>query len=581
MKSSRIEFNAELPAPIEKDEGKGKWVSYGKDNLYPQFLNELYYNNPIHQGIINQKVIFAVGDGVEVEGMENDKFQKNGLSKFSVDEVIENIFFDFEIQEGYYLLFKRSTLGEKEWYVETLPFELMRPNIDLSRFYYSEDWAQRSQTLEKTGFKSYPSIHEVTNDDMECVMYVKSHSKQIKIDGTKKLTSNIFPVPSYSGCLVPIMAGIEMDWFHYAESINGWTSNTIINMNNGIPEPDERAAIESAIRESNTDRKKKGGITILYNDGKERAATIENQGGNGNDTKYLVTQEHVMQTIMIGHSTQSAALFGMSKDGAVIDSADNMVSFLRFKETYVKRRQKNVFESIAFGLNKLNNWKITVKAKDYIPSWIKAAEKPQETKEDFSASIPESVILDEFRKYGEDKSKYNFLHSQEFSGDSDEDVINGYLNSRFADVTPRQIQILGLIDKGENWMSIRSALNIPVTELAKEFMRLEKEGLVKNGKVTNQGKQNISVRQELRVVYSYELRPEISSQPKVIDGTRDFCRVLIEELNRVYTREEINQISSAVGRDVWSYRGGWYHNPDTGKNRPSCRHIWKQNVITA
>jgi DNA gyrase/topoisomerase IV subunit A len=271
----------------------------------------------------------------------------------------------------------------------------------------------------------------------------------------------------------------------------------------------------------------------------------------------------------------------MSKDGAVIDSADNMVSFLRFKETYVKRRQKNVLESIAFGLNKLNNWKIKIKAKDYIPSWIKAAEKPQETKEEFSESIPESVILDEFRKYGEDKSKYKFLHSQEFSGDSDEDVINGYLNSRFADVTPRQSQILGLIDKGENWMSIRSALNIPVTELAKEFMRLEKEGLVKNGKVTNQGKQNISVRQELRVVYSYELRPEISSQPKVIDGTRDFCRVLIEELNRVYTREEINQISASVGRDVWAYRGGWYHNPDTGKNRPSCRHIWKQNVITA
>jgi len=32
--------------------------------------------------------------------------------------------------------------------------------------------------------------------------------------------------------------------------------------------------------------------------------------------------------------------------------------------------------------------------------------------------------------------------------------------------------------------------------------------------------------------------------------------------------EDINAISSRFGMDVWRYRGGWYHNPNTNKNEP-------------
>ena len=81
---------------------------------------------------------------------------------------------------------------------------------------------------------------------------------------------------------------------------------------------------------------------------------------------------------------------------------------------------------------------------------------------------------------------------------------------------------------------------------------------------------------KIEILYSYEVRPEFGPD-KLIPGSRDFCRELIT-LDRLYTRQEINAISAEVGRDVWSYRGGWYHNPKTGVNTPSCRHTWMQNV---
>jgi hypothetical protein len=49
-------------------------------------------------------------------------------------------------------------------------------------------------------------------------------------------------------------------------------------------------------------------------------------------------------------------------------------------------------------------------------------------------------------------------------------------------------------------------------------------------------------------------------------------------LNRTYTREDINAISTRVDRDVWKYKGGWYTNPDTGKTTPYCRHEWVQQI---
>jgi hypothetical protein len=621
-KSGYISFDAEVPQPIEK-EVKG-FVQYGKDNLYPQFLNSLYYDNPIHQGIINQKVMFALGDGLEGD----ETTLNNSVSKHSLDEVIEQLFFDLEIQEGYYLLFKWS-VTDQVWYVENLPFELVRPNEDLTKFAYSEDWTQGTQNAEKTGYKEYTSFWSPQKDESgeivsrELVMYIKPNSKQIKIDGTKKLTSNIFPIPSYSGAIVSIMAGIEMDWFHYAESVNGWSSNTIINMNNGVPEPEMKKDLERNIKERATDKKKKGGITILYNDGKERAADIVNMGGNGNDTKYLATQEHVMQTIMIGHGVQNPALFGLEVAGKLGNNDDNAIAYLRFMDTYVNRRRKNVIDSILYGLKTLNQREISLQFKEYTPVWLgeqsdienKVAETlnkmspllansvirnltineirniaglepiaggdtlngavgSEPAPEQMSAEIQTKDVLDLFANVGRSKDGVQFVSGQKFTGQSDDECLNAFYSGQFSDLTGQQIKILNLINAGENFEAIKSAMQIKSGRLAYEIMKLTIRGYIRNWKLTSKAEANVPRTEQIKVVYSYELRPDVPAAQQ----SREFCEELIKR-DRIYTREEIDQISIAIGRDVWSYRGGWYRNPDTERTTPSCRHFWKQNVI--
>jgi hypothetical protein len=54
---------------------------------------------------------------------------------------------------------------------------------------------------------------------------------------------------------------------------------------------------------------------------------------------------------------------------------------------------------------------------------------------------------------------------------------------------------------------------------------------------------------------------------------REFCAAMLE-LNRLYTKQEIETISKRVNRDVWKRRGGWKTIKGTDIHVPFCRHTW-------
>lgn len=74
--------------------------------------------------------------------------------------------------------------------------------------------------------------------------------------------------------------------------------------------------------------------------------------------------------------------------------------------------------------------------------------------------------------------------------------------------------------------------------------------------------------------YSYEPKPGLKP---IIEGTRPFCRKLIE-LDRLYSRAEIEMISQRVGYSVFDRKGGFWN--DGGEHpSPECRHRWVSNIV--
>lgn len=188
--------------------------------------------------------------------------------------------------------------------------------------------------------------------------------------------------------------------------------------------------------------------------------------------------------------------------------------------------------------------------------------------------------------------KCKYSKELEFSGD-EVNIDEESFRMSF-DINDFDRQVLGVIKANPTLPleNIAEALNTDLENIVESVKRLTNEGMLEANEidipddlpndteevereVTEEGEREAQ-EIEYEIVYRYVLRAGVSGGA-VIPGTRDFCRELIR-LNRVYTKEEIDQISLLTGRNVWLRRGGFW-NRGSGNISPSCRHNWRQELI--
>lgn len=608
---------ATVPTAMEEVSRRG-WVKWGVDNLYPQFLWYLYYQSPIHGGIINSKLNYISSGGINYStpGPDWDTIYDNGRSRYNLDEVSQFYFLDDLVAELYYILAKKDvTTGV--WYLDPMDFELIRPSEDGNLFYYSENWATDNQGP-KTNYREIPSIYNLSADDTECLLQVKTKSRQQLVRDKKKVMGGFFSMPKYVGAIDSIMTDIEINYYRYSEVVNGYKGGTILSMNDGKPEEGEAENIVRDMKIDATDRDSQGGLIVIFTDGAENAPTVEQLNGNDLDKRYESTETGLLKKIMIGHSVTNPKLFGVMSEN-VMSETDDTSSYERYQKIEGTPRRKGVADSMTYVLQRLNGMegeisfnvptlsieqeisesKQTLDALNSMNPIVATKVLDNLTRNEIRALagaiplpggevVPDSgaaqfaarSVIEYFKFYGQPRKGTTFIHSRphkSFDADDEKEYMNLFFSERFDGMTKEQTEIVRALIDGKSLKQIEKELVISAKDLAEEITTLRDLGYVaeKSLKPTQKAQAEIVNTDTIEVVYTYEERPDA---PPLKGMSREFCTEMIK-INRVYTRAEINQISQAVGRDVWRYRGGWYHDPETGRNQPSCRHYWKQNLI--
>lgn len=606
----RSEFRELLtPDPTEKViKGIIRW---GIDNLYPQELVSWRQDNPIHGGIINQKVTFMSSAGADITAPP--EFQDKLI------EVLPEIVEDFETFNGFSLSFKRKLIpaagASSVWMIDHVDFESVRFMEKENTFAISDDWSCNKQTAEKTGYREVLDISKAAySDDLEFLLYVRIKPKQRKLQnnsGSKhRLSLCYYPVPVYAGALVSILAGIEQDFFTYSESVNGYKGGTIISLNNGQPATDAEAdKIADDVKLEATDRNKQGGIVVLFSDGKDNAATVSSMNGNDLDKRYLESNKEIRDKILTGHSVGSPTLFGIKSDAAFGSKEEMETAYVLFTNNYVSKRQKFIADSIAWGFKRISV-DVTIIFKKYVlalaqeesddnrtlrqlnsmspliatkvlevmtPDEIRALAKllpkvpTAGVSSEVMSAVTNTMLLQKFRHAGVKRSELKKIHKSrayDYKA-TDEDFMSEM--DQFGDLTAVQIKILKMISEGKSFNDISKSIGKGALTLSLEILKLRSAGLIKGWKVQDTNHPSVEV------MYSYEVKPGMG--PAIIPTTREFCQDLIT-LDRLYTRAEIDTLSNELDMDVWRYRGGWYHNPETDVTTPSCRHEWRQNIVS-
>lgn len=220
--------------------------------------------------------------------------------------------------------------------------------------------------------------------------------------------------------------------------------------------------------------------------------------------------------------------------------------------------------------------------------------KVREIFEKYGKLIPvtEDDIIQMFSVCGESKEDYHIVKSKKVNFSSDLDAIKDeavfYDRIKFdvAEVSTKEAKILDLIKKDKRITPevIAKVLKVSEEWVTAKIATLTEAGILKQtttaigedeqiertlakplSEVAPETKPDV----EIMVKYSYE-------GPKD-DRNRPFCRRLLE-LDRLYSRAEIERISLRLGYSVWDRRGGWRTLSD-GTASPVCRHRWLSHVV--
>jgi hypothetical protein len=647
-KLESMSFRKDFVLPIEEQDRMLGFIKWGKKNDYPYFLVDLYNGSAWHQGIIKNKTHYIAGGGLEVVSGELARFIANPYSDFNMNEIVEQLAFDYELFGAFAVKGTWNREGTRVAVWEYLPIDMIRISSDERMYYLSDDWTVQQQSPEKTNLRVLPALDE-QNKVGSFVLYYKDPAKK----GRKE--HGVYPKPPYQGGITSIQTDCDISKFHMYELQNGFKSGTMITFMDGFPETQEEAeSFKNQIKNPASAIENSGDIIITFAPSADQAPKVDNLTGNDLDKRYDMLEDSVQQNILVAHSVVAPSLFGVAPEGS-FNAAESADLFEIFKKTYVETRQKRI-EWILNYMVKLSGETGVIKLKDVTP--IGTTQEPtaaapvgdipaNETQVDVAKSAlngaqiaslidvvakikeglltPESALsivlasfptIDEaqarrivglqpgaqqmssckfdhqddeigyFAQYGESADDYKVYATFPIEWDTPSADVFSKQEQLFATIAEISAElndfdknVLKLIGDGEDSNGIAKALNTNIEEIAKSMARLMKWDILVKGEVTDLGKQLVSEEQipieRFEVRYGYRTRLDV---PPAKSGSRQFCERLMS-LNRLYSRDEINTISSRVDRDVWRYRGGWYTNPDTGASTPWCRHEWIQQLV--
>lgn len=567
--NKQVLFSIDNSETVDKSNGIIKW---GKKNDTPFEYIKLLHTSPVHRGIIESKVSYIISDGWEVVNGTVDAFLKNGFSDFDLTDVAEQCVYDLETFGAMAIKVGLNNLQQYA-YCEHLDVDLLRQGENENEWVYCEDWS------DSRAEKKIYEVYNATKEQGAYILYFKLPTKREK----KEL--GVYPKPSYIAALTDIVAAAEICKFRESSIKNNFSLGTIINNPNGIPETDEekKAARQYADTFINAGELT-GGYVISYSDGKDKEISVHQINGNDLDKRYLQTEVSIVNNILTAHSVTSGMLVGIKTSGQLGGSEEIETSFEIFKQTYISKRQNFVNRAFNYILNNIAEIEGEIKL---VEAKLPISQKNNEVLKKEQQYSRKSRVIELFGRCGKKKDDCNIVLTDSVPVDfttadaetfASEKVKNFFDEIGVVTATDRRFTVLNLIQKGNRIVDIATITDQSIDDVYKDIANLKKAGyLSENLKVTTKGTNALKVVDvpidEFEVRFTYEKRDDIAGST-LIDTSRDFCRELVG-LNRAYTRQEIDIISQIEGRDVFKERGGWYHNPQTDRNTPFCRHIWK------
>ena len=556
--------------PHIKEDDRKDWVEFGLDNLYPQYLIELFTGSGINSAIVKGVSSMVAGDqqdtcqGLDVvdkdelEGDQREQYLKfSKLLKKGSRNTIKNLAFDLKLFGTCYVnvIWNKTKTAIAE--LKHIPAQYIRSGKadsygNVNDFYYCYDWSN----VRKYKPHIIKAFNEKDRTETSQLLQIKEYNPQ----------SFYYGIPDYVGGTDYIQLDMSIAELHLANIDNNFMPSCMVNFSNGIPTEEERREVERKLNAKFSGSGNSGKLIITFNDGKDTTPEIVPLQTGDNDDKYQFLSTEVSRKILTSHRITSPLLFGVKGEGTGFgNNADELRdSYSLFNNTVVKVFQSTILEALdgLFRINGIDSLDIyfkTLKPADFLDLDSIDAIDEQEAGidiEDETIEQMESIIA----KHKKKKFKSEQLTEEEFS--------NVFESLKGEVIDEKKWVVVDEKEEGD-MEGIDLWVNRKIRK-RKDFSSWvdSREGYDNIGGYSSYlDKSFYLIRFKY---YKADYSPSASS--------RDFCdNMMVDARNGVvYRLEDIDRASrDGVNSKFGHGKGGAPYDLFKWKGGPFCKHAWK------
>ena len=336
-----------IPHLIE--DTRNDWISFGEDNLYPNYLLELFLGSAINGALIKSIGAMIYGEGLAATNVDESTDTKESYLRLtellynSDDDVLKDLALDLKLFGGCYVNVIWSRDRSKIAKMIHIPAQYIRSGkmIDgeIDTYYYSADWSKSKKSEYR------PRAYAAFNTDD------RTQASQILMIRDKNPALFYGFAPDYVAATDWIQMELEIAQFHLSNITSGMTPSMHVSFKNGVPTEEERRTIERQINSKFSGSNNAGKILLSFSEGGDSAPSIEPIQMNDAQSAWEGIQKSAVTNILAGHRVVSPILFGIRTEGGGLgNNADELRdAYSLFNNTVVIPFQHTLLK----GLNKI------------------------------------------------------------------------------------------------------------------------------------------------------------------------------------------------------------------------------------
>ncbi len=528
MSNIRIVNLASHTTPQVVEDNRKEWVAYGDDNNYFQFLIDRYNGSATNNAIINGMTELIYGKGLYATDASRKPDEYAMMKSLFSRTCMRKVTFDLKAmgQAAFQVIYnkdKTKIVQVEHMPIETLRFEKMNDDGEVTGYYYSKDWTKiRKKGFEPTRIPAFGYGEKGEGLEIYCIKPYRSGFYYYS------------PV-DYQGGLPYAELEEEVANYHINNIKNGLSPSMLINFNNGVPTEEERELIERRIIQKFSGSSNSGKFILAFNDNKEMAASIEPVQLSDASEQYQFLADESMRKLMVAHRVTSPMLMGIKDNTGLGNNADELkTASLLFHNTVVRPIQELILDAID-DILAVNGASLNIYFKTLQPLELQA-DMAEEEKEELS----KVELGDDSRPFLDDELAHEMLDALADLGEEE---------------PTDEWELIDAEDVGDD-----------------EPEDFDVEGYL-NGLVSLSATQDSNQDSEL---YKVRYRYSKGTSKTPTGQSRTFCKTMLSK-KMLYRKEDIGQMSARGVNKKFGHKGKNY-SLFKYKGGVNCYHRWERRI---